>query len=104
MKSIQSFMGIMQVVLFPLFFGSGALYPLRGLPTWLMFLTRLDPLTYAVAPLRYAVLEASGQGAHAPMVTWGSYTVPIWLDLVIVALSAAVALRSALPSFSRSEA
>lgn len=104
MKSIQAFMAIMQVVLFPLFFASGALYPLRGLPTWLEVLTRFDPLTYAVTPLRVAVLEASGQGALAPMVTWGDFVVPIWLDLAIVAASAILALRVALPSFSRTDA
>jgi ABC-2 type transport system permease protein len=104
MRSIQAFMAIMQVVLFPLFFASGALYPLRGLPTWLEILTRFDPLTYAVTPLRAAVLEAAGQGALAPMVTWGSFVVPIWLDLAIVAGGATLALFAALPSFSRTDA
>lgn len=102
-RSIQAFMAIMQVVLFPLFFASGALYPLRGLPRWLEVLTRFDPLTYAVTPLRVAVLEASGQGSLAPMVTWGEHVVPVWLDLVIVAASAALALAVALPSFSRTD-
>jgi ABC-2 type transport system permease protein len=102
-RSIQAFMAIMQVVLFPLFFASGALYPLHGLPTWLEILTRFDPLTYAVTPLRAAVLEAAGQGASAPMVTWGSFVVPIWLDLAIVGLSSIVALGVALPSFSRTD-
>jgi ABC-2 type transport system permease protein len=104
MRSIQAFMAIMQVVLFPLFFASGALYPLRGLPGWLELLTRLDPLTYAVTPLRVAVLEAAGQGALAPMVTWGSFVVPIWLDLAIVAGGASLALYAALPAFSRDDA
>lgn len=103
MKSIQAFMAIMQVVLFPMFFASGALYPLQGLPSWLEMLTRLDPLTYAVAPLRRAVLVASGHGDIAPNVTWGSFVVPTWLDLAIVALSAVVALAFALPRFERAE-
>lgn len=102
-RSIQAFMAIMQVVLFPLFFASGALYPLAGLPTWLEVLTRFDPLTYAVTPLRAAVLDASGQGALAPMITWGSFVVPLWLDLAIVAFSSLVALGLALPSFSRTD-
>lgn len=103
MKSIQAFMAIMQIVLFPMFFASGALYPLQGLPGWLEALTRLDPLTYAVAPLRHAVLDAGGQAAIAPMVTWGSFVVPIWLDLVIVAIAAVIALAASLPRFERSE-
>jgi ABC-2 type transport system permease protein len=103
MKSIQAFMAIMQVLLFPMFFASGALYPLQGLPTWLETLTRLDPLTYAVTPLRHAVLDASGHGAAAPSVTWGSFAVPIWLDLVIVVFCGILALAAALPKFSRDD-
>lgn len=103
MKSIQGFMAIMQMVPMPLFFASGALYPLRGLPGWLEVVTRFDPLTYAVAPLRAAVLEASGQTSLAPMVTWGSFVVPIWLDLAIVAASSVLGLAIALPSFSRTD-
>jgi ABC-2 type transport system permease protein len=101
MRSIQAFMAIMQMVLFPMFFASGALYPLQGLPSWLEIITRFDPLTYAVAPLRHAVLDSAGHGAAAPAVTWGSFTVPIWLDLTIVLVCGVVALAAALPKFSR---
>ncbi|MBX3196915.1 MAG: ABC transporter permease [Labilithrix sp.] len=103
-RSIQAFMALMQMVLLPMFFASGALYPLTGLPAWLEALTRLDPLSYAVAPLRHAVLGASGKAALAPMVTWGSFVVPIWLDLVIVALYALVALGVAHRRFARDDA
>lgn len=103
-RSIQAFMALMQMVLLPMFFASGALYPLTGLPGWLEALTRLDPLSYAVAPLRHAVLGASGKAALAPMVTWGSFVVPIWLDLVIVALYALVALGVAHRRFARDDA
>ena len=103
-RSIQAFMALMQMVLLPLFFASGALYPLEGLPAWLTVITRFDPLSYVVAPLRYAVLDASGTAALAPMVTWGSFVVPIWLDLVIVAACALVALSVAVPRFSRDDA
>src|SRR5690606_34057971 len=51
-RSIQAFMALMQMVLLPLFFASGALYPLEGLPAWLTVITRFDPLSYVVAPLR----------------------------------------------------
>ncbi len=103
-RSIQAFMALMQMLLLPMFFASGALYPLNGLPSWLSVITRFDPLSYVVAPLRHAVLDASGQAALAPMVTWGSFVVPIWLDLVIVALYAVIALAVAVPHFSRDDA
>lgn len=104
LRSIQSFMAVMQMVSPPMFFASGAIYPLRGLPTWLEVVTRLNPMTYAVAPLRHAVLEASGKGALAPAVTWGSYRVPASLDLAIVLLSSLLALAVSLPRFARDDA
>jgi ABC-type polysaccharide/polyol phosphate export permease len=51
-NQIQSFMGVMQLVIMPMFFISGALFPVTGLPGWLGVLNRLDPLTYAVEPMR----------------------------------------------------
>ena len=45
------------MVVMPLFFLSGALYPLNGLPGWLTVLTRMDPLSYIVAPMRHAVFS-----------------------------------------------
>jgi ABC-2 type transport system permease protein len=47
---MQAFMALMQMVVTPLLFISGALFPLSGLPRWLAVLNRLDPLTYAVNP------------------------------------------------------
>src|SRR2546421_7803695 len=46
---IQSFMALMQMAIMPMFFLSGALFPVSGLPRWLEVLNRLDPLTSAVA-------------------------------------------------------
>ena len=51
-KQIQAFMALTQMLVLPLFFLSGALYPLNGLPAWLAVLTRFDPLTYIVDPMR----------------------------------------------------
>ena len=49
-KQIQAFMALTQLFVLPLFFLSGALYPLNGLPAWLTVLTRIDPLTYTPLP------------------------------------------------------
>src|ERR1700736_2822921 len=51
-RQIQAFMALTQMFVLPLFFLSGALYPLNGLPAWLTVLTRIDPLTYIVHPMR----------------------------------------------------
>ena len=54
-KSFQAFMALTQMLLMPLFFLSGALFPLGNLPSWLRLLTRVNPLTYAVDPIRRSV-------------------------------------------------
>ncbi|MFG2001782.1 ABC transporter permease [Spirillospora sp. NPDC048911] len=88
-KTMQSFFALLQMAMMPMMFLSGALYPLNGLPTWLSVLTRLNPLTYAVDPLRQAVfahLDVSEelQKTFNPGVTWNGWLVPVWLELVIV--------------------
>ncbi len=57
-QKMEGFQVVMQLLLFPMIFLSGALFPLEGLPAWLRVLTRLNPLTYAVAPLRQVVFDA----------------------------------------------
>jgi len=102
-RAIQSFMALVQMLLMPLFFLSGALFPVSGLPGWLAVLTRLDPLTYAVDPLRRAVLAhvGGGLGAAVAGVTWFGWTVPVPLELAVVALSAVAALAIAVTQFGR---
>lgn len=55
MESMQGFQLIMNFLLLPMFFLSGAIYPLLAVPTWMKVLARLDPLTYAVDGLRVAM-------------------------------------------------
>ena len=49
---MTSFMAVIQMLIMPLYFISGAMFPVTGLPTWLAVLNRIDPLTYAVDPIR----------------------------------------------------
>ena len=65
-KQMQSFMGVMQMVVMPMFFLSGALYPVAGLPAWLAVLNRIDPLTYAVDPMRRLVFQPPGHQPRRP--------------------------------------
>jgi ABC-2 type transport system permease protein len=104
----QSFMAIVQLIIFPLMFLAGTLVPLTGLPTWLAIATRLDPVTYAVDPLRkvvFAQLDVSPavQARLAPGVTWGGWHVPIALELAIVAAMGLLFLWIAILQFQRVE-
>lgn len=90
MASVESFQVVMQFVVLPMFFLSGALFPLNGLPQWLSVLTRLDPLTYLVQPMRQAVFSyvdvpPDARAALAPDVTWFGWPVPV-LGMVAVAI------------------
>ena len=104
-KQMQSFMGLMQMVIMPMFFLSGALYPVTHLPGWLAVLNRLDPLTYAVDPMRRLVFDHLhvSRAAHAaldPGVTWWGWHVPSLLEAGIVALMGLGLLSVAIWEFS----
>jgi ABC-2 type transport system permease protein len=107
-KQMQSFMGVMQMVVMPMFFISGALFPVSGLPGWLAVLNRLDPLTYAVDPMRRLVfqhLNISPLARHAldPGVTWWGWHVPGLLEAGVIAALGLVMLGIAIWEFSATE-
>jgi ABC-2 type transport system permease protein len=107
-SQIQSFMALQQMLLMPLFFLSGALFPLSNLPGWLQFLTRIDPLTYAVDPVRRAVfshLQAPAGVVHRlnPGVTWGGWRVPTSIEVLIVAAMGMSFLAVAIWQFQKAE-
>lgn len=90
MKSMEGFQMIMQFFLMPMFFLSGALFPLKNIPAWLGFLTRLDPVTYGVDPLRQAVLHtlhlpASLRQGLGMGIRFFGFTLSIPIELGVVA-------------------
>jgi ABC-2 type transport system permease protein len=58
MESPEGFGLIVSFVAYPLFFLSGALFPIENLPSWLSLFVYLDPVTYGVDALRHIILEA----------------------------------------------
>jgi ABC-2 type transport system permease protein len=108
MSQMQSFMALMQMVIMPLFFISGALFPVSGLPTWLGVLNRLDPITYAVDPIRRAVfahLDVTEAARHAlaPGVTWWGWHLPGIFEAALVATIGVALLGVAIVRFSRTD-
>ncbi|MFO7676706.1 MAG: ABC transporter permease [bacterium] len=89
MTSFQGFGTIMNFVIMPMWFLSGALFPARNLPWWLMTLVRVNPLTYGVDLVRRLVLG------------FGFY--PAWLDLAFLAGFGALATGAAVFFFNRGE-
>jgi ABC-2 type transport system permease protein len=107
-KQIQAAMPMVQLVITPLMFLSGALFPLSGLPRWLDILTRINPMTYAVEPLRSAVFDRLDVSAVArarldPGILWGSWKVPVGLQLLVVVGCSVLLLALAVARFARTE-
>ncbi|HUS30982.1 MAG TPA: ABC transporter permease [Kofleriaceae bacterium] len=102
-KSFQAFMALVQIIIMPMFFLSGALFPMKGLPTWLHIATLLDPLTYAVDPMRREVLGQFVDKSLVPGVTWSGWQVPTVLELAIVMAVGLLALAAAAVEFGKTE-
>jgi ABC-2 type transport system permease protein len=68
MKDMHGFQLVMNFIVFPIFFLSGALYPVEGLPRILKPLVAVDPLTYGVDGLRAGLLGASTRPAAADFI------------------------------------
>ncbi len=107
-NQMQSFMALMQMVIMPMFFLSGALFSVASLPAWLAVLNRLDPLTYAVEPMRRAIfthldISAAARRALDPGVTWWGWRVPTALEAAVIAALGLGMLLIAIWEFSRAE-
>lgn len=88
LESLEGFQVISAFLIFPLFFLSGALFPVdERLPSWLSGLVKVNPLSYTVDGVRGALL--------------GINTYPFYLNLGIVTLFAAVMLLIGSILFSR---
>ena len=107
-SQMQAFMALNQMLVMPLFFLSGALYPLGGLPRWLAIVTRFDPLSYIVDPMRHAVfshlsLPPGASASIAQGISWDGWVVPDGLSLGIVAVIGIAMLFLAIAQFRKTE-
>ena len=107
-QQIQSMMGVMQMLLLPLSFLSGALYPLSGLPGWLTTLTLLNPVTYAVHAIRTTVFnhldapQASLDELNPPL-EWFGWPVPFTVQIGVVLVLGLGLLWFAIRQFDKAE-
>ena len=87
LEDMQGFQLVMNFLVMPIFFMSGALFPLGNLPRPLALATRLDPLSYGVDGLRGALIGASHFG--------------VTTDLAVLAVMGAAFLALGAHFFSR---
>jgi ABC-2 type transport system permease protein len=89
LEDMQGFQLIMNFLVMPLFFLSGAIFPLTGLPTALIIITKFDPLSYGIDAFRILLSNA------------GHYT--LTLDISVLAIITLVFLAAGSYLFSKME-
>jgi ABC-2 type transport system permease protein len=94
---IQTLQTVMTLVIQPVIFTSGALFPINNLPTWLGVVCRLNPATYGVDLARRALL------GQTFAVTIGDWVVPIWFDILVMVAFGALMLTIATWRFGRTD-
>jgi len=89
-RTLENFAGIMNFVIFPLFFLSGSLYPVRELPGILYWAAALNPFSYGVDLLKHALLPGTLAADFPPA-----------LNLTVLAVATVLATAVASWRFSR---
>jgi ABC-2 type transport system permease protein len=108
MQQVESFQVVMQLFVLPMFFLSGAVFPLTNLPTWLSALTKIDPVSYIVDPMRRAVFNhinvtAAARAKFSPGLHWGSWRLPVAFELGIVLALTFITLGLSVVMFSKQD-
>ena len=73
-KSMQAFQVITNFLLMPMFFLSGALFPLNNTVEWMNVVSKINPLSYGIDAMRTVILDNPALQLY-----------PVWLDIVILA-------------------
>jgi ABC-2 type transport system permease protein len=98
-RTMEGFQMMMNFLLMPMFFLSGAFFPLRGVPLWMTWLSRVDPVTYGVDALRQEVLK----GSVSPALL-GALTVhPMATNVVVMAALSVAFIIPAVWQFGRQD-
>ncbi len=97
MRSMQGFQMVMNFLVMPIYFLSGAMFPVASAPAWMKTLMMIDPLTYGVDALRNVILAAKALPAEASgLIRWD-----LPLDLAVMASVAVVLVAAAGLRFNR---
>jgi len=80
-RTMEGFHVIMNFIMLPMFFLSGAFFPLRSVPLWMEWLAKANPVTYGVDPLRQVALSESVPATFLDMLRLH----PIATDVAVMA-------------------
>jgi ABC-2 type transport system permease protein len=93
LQSTQGFHAVMNLILMPLWLLSGAFFPLTGVPLWLEWLMRINPITYGMAALRRCLYLGSEAAAGVIPALFPSLVIILLFGMVTIVLAAATARR-----------
>jgi ABC-2 type transport system permease protein len=97
MKTMESFGLLMQLLVFPLFFLSGAFFPLTTVPSWMALLAKINPLTYGVDAIRQIILKPQTPSQVLNRIT----LFPIYVNLSFLLIFSIVMLLAAVFAFNK---
>ncbi len=100
-RSMEAFQAVMQMLMFPMVFLSGAFFPVQGLPGWLNALVKLNPATYGITPLRQVMLGTSADYPFAVSIL--GHTMSLWDNIAMLAFFGATMVLLAIWSFGNQE-
>ena len=100
-RSMEAFQVVMQMLLFPMIFLSGAFFPVDGLPAWMNVLVKINPATYGITAMRQVVLGAA-PGSPIGINLFG-HTMSLWNNVTVLAVFGTVMILLAMWSFSNQE-
>ena len=108
LKSAEGFQAVVQVIVFPMLFLSGAFFPLNGMPEWMNVLVKVNPLTYGVDLFKKIVLDVGGMApelreAFGLNFAVMGHTVTIYDDILLIGGLAVVFVLLATMFFRKSE-
>ena len=109
LRSVESFQMLSQVVIMPAMFLSGIFFPINNVPLWMDVIVKLNPVTYAVAPIREIALseQLKALPADAPFqithVDWFGYTLSTWEEIGVVVVFGAAMLSIAIHAIRTTE-
>ena len=111
MASMQSFQMVMNFLIMPIYFLSGAMFPMTSAPTWLKSLMALDPLTYGVDAIRNVVFSNTtieNGGIVSSLIDvarqGGLVRFDLGFDVALMALVAVALAAAGAWSFSKAQA
>ena len=103
-RRTRTFTTVLSVLMTPLTFLSGLMFPISAMPAWMAWLSLADPLTYAVDAMRRTVVAYRPVRTSSPLfhpVSWGGRHPAPGLELALVAAFALTALLIASRRFAR---